>query len=206
LQLIFDLDGTLLDSQKGILHSLKYSINKHAPVYASQIHKGLIGPPIKVLLRQIIHNEELIEAISLEFRDHYDNNAASITKLFPGVYNGLKELNKINKLFVSTNKPQIPTTRILEKLQIDKFFCKILTSDSKGCNSKIGIVNKILATNNESKSIVIGDSYDDYESAKSNKINFIYCNYGYGDIKNNHKEIRTVNSSKELFSFLSKLK
>jgi phosphoglycolate phosphatase len=204
VQYIFDLDGTLLDSQKGILDSLKYSINKHAPIYLPKINKGLIGPPINILLRKIISSEQLIEAISLEFRNHYDDKAASVTKLFPGVYKGLEELNINNKLFISTNKPLIPTMKILYELEIDKFFCKILTIDSEGCSSKTEIVNKILSENDASESVVIGDSTDDYESAKGNKINFIYCSYGYGYIKNNHKKIMTINSSKDLFGFLAK--
>ncbi len=51
---IFDLDGTLLDSQEGVMSSLKFCIGKHAPSYLSKLHKGLIGPPISTLLKEIM--------------------------------------------------------------------------------------------------------------------------------------------------------
>jgi phosphoglycolate phosphatase len=205
LQFIFDLDGTLLDSEKGILDSLRFSINKHAPIYLPKIHKGLIGPPISKILKKIIISDHLIEVISLEFRRHYDDSADLKTGLFPGVYDGLKELKNKNKLFVSTNKPLIPTKKILHKLNIDDCFFKIYSSGSKGFKSKKEIVNNVLSNSNDFKSIVIGDSSDDYESAKRHNLNFIYCSYGYGYLNGIDKDITVVNSSEELFSYLTKL-
>lgn len=205
MQFVFDLDGTLLDSEKGILDSLRFSINKHAPAYLPKIHKGLIGPPISKILKKIIGSEYLIEVISQEFRRHYDNSAELKTDLFPGVYEGLKELKKKNKLFVSTNKPFTPTKKILHKLKIDDYFYKIYSSGSEGLMNKREIVHKISSNSKDFKPIVIGDSPDDYESAKRNNLNFVYCSYGYGFLNDSDKDISVVNSSEELFSFLIKL-
>ena len=205
MQFIFDLDGTLLDSQSTVLDSLKYSIGKHAPIYLNKLHKGLIGPPILDLLGRIMSNKDLISAISMEFRAHYDNKGVLETKLFPGVYQGLQELSKDNTILISTNKPLVPTKKILNLLKISSFICNAVTIDSGNFRNKSDIVKKILSKNNKSNSIVIGDSIDDYESAKHNGIDFIYCSYGYGYVDCKSQSIATVETSNALFRLLNRL-
>jgi phosphoglycolate phosphatase len=198
---IFDLDGTLLDSQQGVLYSLQFSISKHAPDYLPLIHKGLIGPPISVLLKKIISDESLIEAISIEFRSHYDNIGYLKTKLFIGVYDGLKELSKHSKLFVATNKPWKSSQKILSMLKIDIFFDAIITIDSEGIENKSDMASNILLTNGNKPCVLVGDSIDDFEAAKNNQIDFIYCSYGYGLIQN-VKGIEIASSAKQMFTSL----
>jgi phosphoglycolate phosphatase len=198
---IFDLDGTLLDSQEGVMSSLKFCISKHAPSYLPQLHKGLIGPPISTLLKEIMSDEELIKTISAEFRVHYDSKGVLKTKLFPGVYEGLERLSKYDKLFVSTNKPWKPTKKILDMLEINKYFHEILTIDSGCFGNKSDMVSKILTTNDAISSVVIGDSIDDFESAVDNQLDFIYCSYGYGFIQNT-KSIKVAPSVNKMFDTL----
>ena len=195
---IFDLDGTLLDSQEGVMSSLKFCIGKHAPSYLPQLHKGLIGPPISTLLKEIMSDEELIKVISAEFRVHYDSKGMLKTKLFPGVCDGLKKLSKYDKLFVSTNKPWKPTKKMLE---INDYFHEILTIDSGCFGSKSDMVSKILTTNGKMPGVVIGDSIDDFESAVDNQLDFIYCSYGYGFVQNT-KGIKVAPSVNKMFDTL----
>ena len=205
MQFIFDLGGTLLDSQEGVLDSLKYSVEKHAPSYLDKLHKGLIGPPIRDLLGRIMSNKDLISAISIEFRTHYDNKGALKTKLFPGVYQGLQELSKGNTILVSTNKPLVPTKKILDLLKINNFIYNTITIDSGKFKNKSDIVKKILSTNNKNNSVVIGDSFDDYESAKNNGVDFIYCSYGYGYVDYIDQSIVTVDTPNAMFKALNRL-
>ncbi|MBT4731853.1 HAD hydrolase-like protein [Candidatus Woesearchaeota archaeon] len=198
---IFDLDGTLLDSQEGVMSSLKYCIGKHAPSYLPQLHKGLIGPPISILLKEIMSDEELIKTISAEFRVHYDEIGVMKTRLFPGVYEGLENLSKHQNLFVSTNKPWKPTKKILNMLEINEYFHEILTIDSGRFGNKSDMVSKILTTNDAISSVVIGDSIDDFESAVDNQLDFIYCSYGYGFIQNT-KGIKVAPSVNKMFDTL----
>jgi|SaaInlStandDraft_4_1057021.scaffolds.fasta_scaffold57156_2 phosphoglycolate phosphatase len=198
---IFDLDGTLLDSQEGVLYSLQFSIGKHAPDYLPLIHKGLIGPPISVLLKKITSDENLIKTISTEFRSHYDNVGYLKTKLFIGVYDGLKELSKNSKLFVATNKPWKSSQKILSMLKIDIFFDAIITIDSEGIENKSDMASNILLTNDNKSCVLVGDSIDDFEAAKNNQIDFIYCSYGYGLIQDT-KGIEIASSAKQMFTSL----
>jgi len=199
---IFDLDGTLLDSQEGVMSSLKFCIGKHAPSYLPQLHKGLIGPPISTLLKEIMSDEELIKVISAEFRVHYDSKGMLKTKLFPGVCDGLKKLSKYDKLFVSTNKPWKPTKKILDMLEINDYFHEILTIDSGCFGSKSDMVSKILTTNGKMPGVVIGDSIDDFRSATDSQLEFMYCSYGYGSI-GNVQNIEVAPTAKKMFNMLS---
>jgi phosphoglycolate phosphatase len=198
---IFDLDGTLLDSQEGVMSSLKYCIGKHAPSYLPQLHKGLIGPPISILLKEIMSDEELIKTISAEFRVHYDEIGVMKTRLFPGVYEGLENLSKHQNLFVSTNKPWKPTKKILNILDIHKFFHEIYTIDLGNYSNKSDMVSEMLLKNDIVSGIVIGDSIDDFRSAVDNQLDFIYCSYGYGFIQNT-KGIKVAPSVNKMFDTL----
>ncbi|MBT6672553.1 MAG: HAD hydrolase-like protein [Lentimicrobiaceae bacterium] len=191
----------MLDSQEGVMSSLKYCIGKHAPSYLPQLHKGLIGPPISILLKEIMSDEELIKTISAEFRVHYDEIGVMKTRLFPGVYEGLENLSKHQNLFVSTNKPWKPTKKILNMLEINEYFHEILTIDSGRFGNKSDMVSKILTTNDAISSVVIGDSIDDFESAVDNQLDFIYCSYGYGFIQNT-KGIKVAPSVNKMFDTL----
>ena len=205
MQIIFDLDGTILNSKEGILDSLEYSIKKHAPQYLYKLNEAMIGPPIKVLLKNFITNQNIIEAISLDFRHHYDRKGILKAKLFPGVYEVLKKLSKNNKLFISTNKPWVPTKKILNILKINGYFHEVLTIDSGNFKHKSEMVNQILSKNKTNKSIVTRDSSDDYESAKNNGVDFIYCSYGYGYVDYIDRSISTVDTLNALFRALNRL-
>jgi phosphoglycolate phosphatase len=210
--LIFDLDGTLLESHEGILYSLRFAIGKHAPAFLPKLHQKLIGPPISVILREISVDEELIRVISEEFRWHYDSVGVLKTKLLPGVYVGLQELSGLNDLFVSTNKPLFPTKKVLKLLKIDHFFDDIYTIDSGKFKNKSDIVSEILLKNevltnsnsNTGTGIVIGDSSDDFRSAIDNKLDFIYCSYGYGTIQK-ITNLRIAPSPSKMFNLLLEL-
>ncbi len=199
---IFDLDGTLLDSQEGVMSSLKFCIGKHAPSYLSKLHKGLIGPPISTLLKEIMSDEELIKTISAEFRVHYDEIGVMKTRLFPGVYEGLENLSKHQNLFVSTNKPWKPTKKILNILDIHKFFHEIYTIDLGNYSNKSDMVSEMLLKNDIVSGIVIGDSIDDFRSATDSQLEFMYCSYGYGSIGNVQK-IEVAPTAKKMFNMLS---
>jgi|LWDU01.1.fsa_nt_gi phosphoglycolate phosphatase len=212
MQFIFDLDGTLLDSQEGVLFSLEYVLNKHAPEYIPSLDRAktdtnipLIGPPIIKIFEGFIPDPKVVSLLSKKYRLHYDSCGFLKTKLFPGVYQGLQELSKDNTILVSTNKPSVPTKKIFDLLKINNFIHNTITIDSGNFRNKSDIVKKILSTNNKNNSVVIGDSFDDYESAKNNGVDFIYCSYGYGYIDYTNQSFTTVNNPEALFKVLKRL-
>ena len=196
---IFDLDGTLIDSKNGILISLKYVLSKNAPEYLPYLNKSIIGPPIKGILEGFVKDDLLVSKLSKEFRRHYDSIGFLNTKLFDGVQEGLSQIEN-SRLFISTNKPKIVTDKILKKLKVDAYFNEVICIDSNSFSNKIQIVRSIVNNLDTNNITVIGDSKDDYLSAIDNNCNFVFCEYGYGDIKLSNSHIKIVNTPKELNS------
>ena len=196
---IFDLDGTLLNSKSGILFSLGVALKKNSPEYLPFLNESIIGPPINGMLDGFIKDPSLISKLSQQFRVHYDSIGFLETKLYHGVKDGLCQLQN-SLLYVSTNKPEKVTKKILAKLEIDCFFTDIVCIDSASYRDKTEIVNTITKKYNNHKITVVGDSVDDYNSAVDNNCNFVYCSYGYGDLFFENQNIKSVNSVKELFS------
>ena len=201
--LIFDLDGTLLDSKAGILSSLEYALKRNAPEFLPFLDQSIIGPPIRKILEGFVTNPQIVSMLSKEFRSHYDSYGYLETSLFEGVFDGLKKISK-SPLYISTNKPEKVTSKVLSKLEIDFFFNEVVSIDSQSFASKSDIVRRIKNNNSSKKIVVIGDSLDDYSSAMDNGCDFIFCAYGYGDYPVNISDVKSVESPIELFTLLDK--
>lgn len=201
--LIFDLDGTLLDSKAGILSSLEYALKRNAPEFLPFLDQSIIGPPIRKILEGFVTNPQIISMLSKEFRSHYDSYGYLQTSLFEGVFDGLKKISK-SSLYISTNKPEKVTSKVLSKLEIDFFFNEVVSIDSQPYAGKSEIVRRIKNNNSSKKIVVIGDSLDDYSSAMDNDCDFIFCAYGYGDYPVNVSDVKSVESPIELFTLLDK--
>jgi phosphoglycolate phosphatase len=199
---IFDLDGTLLDSKNGILFSLEVVLKKNAPEYLPFLNDSIIGPPINGMLENFIKDFSLISKLAQQYRVHYDSIGFLDTKLYYGVKDGLYQLQN-SLLFVSTNKPEKVALKILKNLKINSLFDKIMCIDSEAFSDKVEIVESIVGGLNNTNITVIGDSQDDYNSAKKNNCKFVFCDWGYGEIDKNKKDFKTVYSASELFNYLS---
>ena len=199
---IFDLDGTLLDSKNGILFSLEVVLKKNSPEYLPFLNDSIIGPPINGMLENFIKDASLISKLAQQYRVHYDSIGFLDTKLYHGVKDGLYQLQN-SLLYVSTNKPEKVALKILKYLKKNILFDKIICIDSESFSNKVEIVDSIISGLNNTNIIVIGDSQDDYNSAKKNNCKFVFCDWGYGEIDKDKKDFKTVYSASELFNYLS---
>ncbi|WP_024850567.1 HAD family hydrolase [Hydrogenovibrio kuenenii] len=181
MHIIFDLDGTLIDSRQGILNTLDVVSQK---VIGSkfQCNVSQIGPPIAEMLKLFfpdVSGKDMNLALT-EFRGHYDSQGWSEYKLYDDIKSVLNKLKKKGyKLSVATNKPKIPTCKILKDAGIEKMFENILCFDADKYLSKSSMVTEIICAGRDSY-VMVGDSYDDGKAAKENGIKFVYCSYGFG--------------------------
>ena len=183
MNLIFDLDGTLIDSRPGIVESLLFATSK-------TLGKGFdadllkIGPPINVMIGQAFPgvSDRMIEKVVEYFRRHYDSIGWGIYNTYPKVKDVLEILEEKNTLFIATNKPKKPTKKILQHMGVLHLFEKIVCYDKNRYQDKTDMVRSI----KEKSSVLhkmIGDSNDDFYAAYNNSIDFIECMYGYGSIE-----------------------
>lgn len=187
LAFVFDLDGTLVDSYPGIEASLLYAICFSGSTLRLHKLRSRIGPPISKMIPKIWPDLEPSGAVKVlrRFRIHYNREGCLRSRLYPGVKKVLKALKKPRrKIFLLTNKPLKPTRKILKHLEIEQFFTGVLCPDSvvpRLRNKKQGA--KLITKQHRlepAKTLLVGDSIDDFFSARAARIPFALALYGYG--------------------------
>lgn len=210
--ILFDLDGTLINSSRGIKYSLTKALSSVLPDFTiAQISTSLIGPPVPEMFKQIvgISDLNLIHNLTQEFRKSYDSEGWKKTDVYEGVIETLCQFSQFNiTMFVVTNKPSKPTFKILERLQMLHFFEDIISPDTvtPPHTSKSAICQDILTKHqlNRQYAIVVGDSRDDANAAKSCGLTFIAATYGYGKVHESETSEQSckISSFPELMSLI----
>lgn len=181
--LVFDLDGTLIDSRQDLANSVNFTLEKMGwKKVKDEIIFGFIGDGLRELLARSFrtYEEKIIEEAVPVFRSHYREHLLDNTRLYPGVKEIL-EYFKEKKIALVTNKPCGFSTTILERLNISSYFDLVLGSDSV-LNKKPHPepLFKVLDSLRVSKKrcVMIGDSSMDIEMGKEAGV--ITCGVTYG--------------------------
>ena len=184
--IIFDLDGTLIDSSDDIAWSANKTLLHmgHKGMDLEAIKEG-IGWGVKSLLEKLMPDEmpERINAAREKFLEYYWGHLTVKTVLYPGVTETLTYFKRSNKkMAVVTNKPIRFTERVLEELTVSKFFMMALGGDSLA-NRKPHPepVEKVITTLGAEKerTTLVGDSAIDCETGKKAGIVTIGAEYGF---------------------------
>lgn len=185
--LFFDLDGTLVDSLPGISFSATEALARVCPGKTAPDFSPFIGPPIREIFQLALQEEDgdLLDRLCLAFRQSYDSQGWTKTEVYPGVNRVIASLHDSGMICrVLTNKPLVPTLRILRHLALDGFMSEVITPDkrSPGFTSKIEAARD--AQNRHSLTgtcaLVVGDSSDDCAAAEACGFQFAAVAYGYG--------------------------
>lgn len=184
--IIFDLDGTLVDSSSGILSSLSAAFETCGISPCQQLTTDLIGPPLAETICRLVPgaDDTTIESLIAHFKENYDTTGFRDTIPYSGVHDMLEGLlSKNAKLYIATNKRMIPTIKILAALQWSGLFNLVLSPDSfsPSLSTKSNILSKLLITKNLStqECIYVGDRLDDYNAAKEVGIQFALAEWGF---------------------------
>ncbi|MCK9362294.1 MAG: HAD family hydrolase [Syntrophales bacterium] len=185
--IIFDLDGTLVDSLPGIEYASRCAVDSICPQRALFELRPFIGPPISDIFRRIFPDIEGNELQTLvkEFRKAYDNGGWQKTVLFDGIKDTLIKLENLNICnYLVTSKPKLPTENILDLLNIREYFVDVVSPDSAtpAFPSKSDAMAHLIArhTLDLEKTLYVGDSQEDKAASKTCGIRFAAVSYGYG--------------------------
>ena len=133
---VFDLDGTLVDSARGIAAAVNRALSdlNHAPLTDAKV-TSFIGNGVPVLIERVRGacgiNPVLQDTLLASFRRHYEADPLALTALFPGVSEALSDLSDRGyRLAVCTNKPERPTHLMLEGLGLDGVFETVVGGDT----------------------------------------------------------------------------
>lgn len=206
--IIFDLDGTLVNSSEEVLICFKRAFDKaNYPVDESRLTSDIIGPPLRQILETIspeLTDEDKISEIIANFRQIYDYDENDISVMYDGILDVLKQLKKSNKkIFIATFKPQVPTMRVVEMFGIKDMFNDIYTIDKFGKHiTKDEMISNIVETYclNKADTVMVGDAASDVTAAKKAGVTALGVLWGYDSDKSKLIENSDllVESSKEL--------
>lgn len=184
--IIFDLDGTLVDSSAGILESLAASFADCSVIPAKPLTPTLIGPPLRNTLQLISPNSDdsELDQLTTSFKTYYDTVGFKQTTPFPGIEQMLRFLVDAGlSLNIATNKRQVPTQKIVSLLGWSGLFDQVLSPDSFGLGlpDKAKVLGRLIAKANYNAKdcLYVGDRLDDYRAAEEAGIPFGLAEWGF---------------------------
>ena len=182
--IIFDLDGTLIDSSEDIAWAVNKMLKdigfEEMPYPAI---KERIGWGVSMLLEKVLPAEKhnLLDEAKGVFMGYYRNHLLVKTKPYDGVMDVLEHF-KNKKLAVATNKPAGLTTKILDDLNMSVYFRKVVGGDGvqnkKPSPEALEVILKELNVLPHN-AVFIGDSKIDIEAGKKGGIMTIGAAYGF---------------------------
>ncbi len=187
MDLLIDLDGTLIDPKPGIVGSIQYALRKlGAPVPPADELGWTIGPPLRTTFPRLLgHPHATEDALSL-YRENYRNGAMFDAIVYDGVAEALDDLASSGcRLIVATSKPHVFAKPVLENFGLAGRFSAIHGAELDGRNdSKIDLLAHIIACEGvtPARAVMIGDREFDVIAAARNGIQAIGVTWGYGSV------------------------
>lgn len=188
VNVVFDLDGTLVDSAPGIERCLTEALAEVAPGRPSGWPEGLIGPPVRDMVAQLLPDADAatLDCAVASFRRCYDGGGWSETIPYPGAGVMLRTLREAGcRLFIVTNKPAVPTASILADLGWDVLFDRVVCRDSvfpPFADKPAAFSDLIESESLEgAETLFVGDTGDDAAAARASDVPFVFAAYGYGE-------------------------
>jgi phosphoglycolate phosphatase len=212
---IFDLDGTLIDSIKDIAICCNIILEKNEyKTHEIEAYNHFAGDGIKMLVKNAMDkntSEEIVDNISMQMRGIYDNGKVhENTKPYDGIVELLDDLKELNySLSVLSNKPHNATNAYVNHLFKDTIFDEV-HGQKEGIPRKpdpIGAINIANTLNTNPKDIYfVGDTSTDMKTAKGAGMIAIGVAWGFRDKSEllAHGADYIAHDAKELFEILSK--
>lgn len=205
---IFDLDGTLIDSAPAILGCMNQALKEYEIYPAKKLGVDLIGPPLDLTLEKILgpKNINLVPRVIESFKKIYDNEGFKISDPYVGIEKLLQSLKRANiNLYIATNKRIEPTTKIIEYLGWSNYFSGVYginTPNATGVKfaNKSEMIRHLLSDFQieVSRSIYVGDRIEDQIAAKSNNLESVTVNWGYGDYSEESVYVRLIRNTADI--------
>jgi phosphoglycolate phosphatase len=184
--ILFDLDGTIINPKEGILNSIKYSLNHlKLSIPSDKELEKFIGPPLidSYSKNFNLSPEQATKAVNL-YRDFYADKGVHQSVLYNNIEEILNYLsNKNYRLFVATSKPTVFAKAIITHYNLNSLFIDVVGANLDNTRKdKTDIIDFTLKSHNlkSNESVMIGDTIYDIIGAKNNNLISIGVTYGFG--------------------------
>lgn len=210
--IIFDLDGTIVDTCEDITVSLNFCLREYGILeFTKNEVKNMIGEGVKKFIEKALEkrglSKDLLEDILDCFVSYYKEHIADYTKPYPGVIETLEKLQGIKKVIIS-NKLTTLSIKTLISTGLINYFDFVAGNDffSEQKPSPLPLLETIEKFKiKRENTLIVGDSNIDIEAGKSAGIKTVAVTYGYRD-KNLLKDADfTIDKFEDLLKIIKEL-
>lgn len=204
---IFDMDGTLIDSKKDITISINYvrELNHNLPPLREDFIVEAINKEHRNLPK-LFYETEIYEENDRElFEIHYETQCIKSPYLYVGIKETLHELVACGvKISVATNAPTIFAKRMLKHLEVDHLFDMIIGADKVKISKPdpqmlLEILNHYGFEKEKHQAWMVGDNSKDMKSADNAGIDSIFATWGFSQ---NGQYNMVINMPKEILGIV----
>jgi len=193
LTLVFDLDGTLVDTAPDLIDTLNFTLARHdLPAVRFDAARPLIGGGARGMIERALAAEGRdcspagVDALYTAFVAHYGEHIADRSRPFAAVEPVLDRLAAAgHRLAVCTNKLEWLATRLLETLGLRRHFSAICGQDTFGIqkpNPRMFRATVMRAGGEPRRAVMIGDSATDIRTARAAAVPIVAVDFGYTDV------------------------
>ena len=149
---LFDLDGTLIDSAPGIFDSFEFTLAQYEMTVPQERLRRFLGPPLRESFAKLLPPDEVERAVEI-YRAHYAEASGALTKLYPGTKELLSALREAGYIVcLATSKVRYAALKLLDKLELTPYFDYIGgSSPDASLDTKTAVIRHVLA---DRKSVV----------------------------------------------------
>ncbi len=201
--ILFDLDGTIVDSAPGITATLAYTFEKLGlPIPTPSELVAYVGPPILDSFRDLAHfsTEQAHHALAI-YRTRYLEHGVFDATVYPGIAQLLRTIDESGvPLSLATSKPEGPAKLILEHYGLLQYFDVITgASEDEVRSAKADVVAEALVRlaaigADISRPVMVGDRSHDVHGAAAHHVPTIFVRWGYGSPA---EEVGTIGVAKD---------
>jgi phosphoglycolate phosphatase len=180
---LFDMDGTLVDSQPGIVEAMNATLRELGePERDPEDLRARIGPPLPVTIATLLGRRvDEVDAIVAAYRDRYRQTMRDGTFVYPGIPELLADLAAAeHPMAVATSKAQPLAEELLDHLGLSSWFAAIRGPVPPAHEDKAGTIARALDALDTRTAVLVGDRHHDVTGARAHGLATIGAAWGYG--------------------------
>ncbi|MDE3130088.1 MAG: HAD hydrolase-like protein [Acidobacteriota bacterium] len=182
--ILFDLDGTLIDSRVPFVTSLNHTLAAHGrPRREPEELVRHLGPPTRVTFTELFGDDRrLIDAALATYRAHYNRTSPATTVVYAGIPELLRSLRGRVPLAVATSKVGASAVALLEHLGLAELFDVIRGPDESALAEPkaVTVAQALAALGSPQRAVMVGDRRYDVEGAAAHGLPTIGVLWGAG--------------------------
>jgi phosphoglycolate phosphatase len=181
---VFDVDGTLVDSRAAIPACLTQTFADLGLPVIEFDPQRVIGPPLRSVLPGLLDELRVhadVDEVLSHFRQRYIRDAAKLTTVFEGIREALDEISRDFALAVATSKPDILTVPLLDEIDLAKYFEVVAAPTAQANESKrvtLARCAQQLGALQIQPLVMVGDHHFDIEAAIAGHLSSIGVTWG----------------------------